>query len=80
MEEPDTTLTFVQELQELKRVLECQQHKGKRCYVSPINGKHQLCNTYKLSYWVKQIISILFFYFQCLQAKFMIVSQPSYLP
>jgi len=59
-EEPDTTLTFVRELRELKRLLECQQHKGKHCYVSPINGKHQLCNTYKLSYWAKQIVSVLF--------------------
>ncbi|KAF8153092.1 hypothetical protein B0H34DRAFT_722198 [Crassisporium funariophilum] len=54
-DEPDTTLTFVRELRELKRLLECQRHKGKHCYVSPVNGKHQMCSNYKLSYWAKQI-------------------------
>ncbi|KIJ96350.1 hypothetical protein K443DRAFT_10688 [Laccaria amethystina LaAM-08-1] len=54
-EEPDTTLTFIKELRELKRRLECQLHKGRYCFVSPINGQHQGCDIYQLTFWAKKI-------------------------
>lgn len=54
--EPDTTVTFSRELRELKRHLECQRHHGKHCYVSPIDGTHQPCDIYKLTFWAKQIL------------------------
>lgn len=57
-EEPDTTLTFVKELRELKRRLECQLHKGRHCFVSPINGQHQGCDIYKLTFWAKKIVRL----------------------
>jgi hypothetical protein len=50
-------LSFTKELRELKHRLDCAKHRGCHCYVSPINGKHISLDVFKLTLWVKKIVS-----------------------
>jgi hypothetical protein len=55
-DEPDLTISYRPQLQELKRCLECSHHKGKYCYISPLSIEHQQ-DVYALTLWAKQIVS-----------------------
>ena len=54
--EPSTTLSFTKELRELKQRLDCANHCGHHCYVSPINGDHIGLDLFKLMLWAKKIV------------------------
>jgi len=53
---PSTTLSFTKELRELKQRLYCAKHRGRYCYVSPINGEHISLDVFKLMLWAKKIV------------------------
>ncbi|KAJ2932922.1 hypothetical protein H1R20_g4169, partial [Candolleomyces eurysporus] len=55
-DEPDLTISYRPQLQELKRRLECAHHKGKYCYISPLSIEHQQLDVYALTLWAKQIL------------------------
>jgi hypothetical protein len=56
---PETTLSFTKELRQLKSRLDCAQHRGRHCYISPVNGEHIMLDVYKLTLWAKKIVRLL---------------------
>ncbi|KAI6014612.1 hypothetical protein BKA83DRAFT_4499317 [Pisolithus microcarpus] len=53
-----TVMSFASEFHKLKERLSCAQHAGKYCYVTP-TGDHDALDIYKLTSWVKSIVSVL---------------------
>jgi len=55
-------LTYIREYRELKRRLECQVHRGRHCYISPVNGEHKEVSRKLQTLWAKEIVCCLVFF------------------
>ncbi|KAJ6607853.1 hypothetical protein B0H10DRAFT_1955897 [Mycena sp. CBHHK59/15] len=51
------TFDFTKEHRALKAHLSCATHKGQFCYISPVDGHHELVKPYLLLLWAKEIVS-----------------------
>jgi len=57
---PDTTVSFTDELRKLKNRLACECHNGQHCYINKVNGEHEFQDIYKLTFWAKSIVRVIF--------------------